>query len=102
MGRETVVSKSAGRVACSVNLRLIKSVMLLAGAKMYQHIPMDWFVYSCLPHKECLSVNLYLLMVNIHLTSQAGPFNLLESMHANLGVNWVSQDIAGVCRSLKY
>ena len=36
------------------------------------------------------------------LTSQAGPFNLLECMHASLGVNWASQDIAGVCRSLRY
>ena len=51
---------------------------------MCQHIPMG---LACLlvPHAECLSVNLYLLIVNIYLTSQAGPFNLLERIHANLG-----------------
>ena len=35
------------------------------------------------------------------LTSQVSPFNLLESVQANLGVNWASQDIAGACRSLR-
>ena len=59
---------------------------------------------ACLlvPHAECLSVNSYLLIVNIYLTSQAGPFNLLERIHANLGENWASQDIAGAYRSLKF
>ena len=68
---------------------------------MCQHIPMG---LACLlaPHAECLSVNLYLLIVNIYLTSQAGPFNLLERIHANLGENWASQDIAGAYRSLRF
>ena len=40
--------------------------------------------------------------INIVLTSQAGPFNLLERIHANLGENWASQDIAGAYRSLRF
>ena len=68
---------------------------------MCQHIPMG---LACLlaPHAESLSVNLYLLIVNIYLTSQAGPFSLLERIHANLGENWASQDIAGAYRSLRF
>ena len=59
---------------------------------------------ACLlaPHAECLSVNLYLLIANIYLTSQAGPFNLLERIYANFGENWASQDIAGAYRSLRF
>ena len=38
----------------------------------------------------------------ISLTFQASPFNLLESMQANLGVNGESQDIAGAHKSLRF
>ena len=35
-------------------------------------------------------------------TFQASPFNLLESIQANLGVNWVSQDIPRTWKSLRF
>ena len=43
-----------------------------------------------------------ILSNSVELTSQASPFNLLESIQANLGVNWASQNIAGACRSLRF
>ena len=62
----------------------------------------DWLVCLRPMRSACLLTYIYLLIVNIYLTSQAGPFNLLERIHANLGENWASQDIAGAYRSLRF
>ena len=65
--KQTVVTKSAGGVACSVNLQLRKSKVCYCGVAPKYVSTFQWglLVYSCLLHMECLSVNLYLLIVNI-------------------------------------
>ena len=54
--KQTVVAKSAGRVACSVNLQLSQKCATVGWRQSMSAHLLD---YSCPLHTECLSVYIY-------------------------------------------